>query len=638
MSRRVESQRDQFAYRIAAEHCPHQDLADSHRAHGTVHTTGGRILPGWKLAVADTATQQSRLADPAGWSHHVAVTPSGLAVAGARAYASLRGLGDPHDSDYSRVMQSPERVARVGRHYDAMPDHDPAALPHYHAMLKEVGDQYDFMTNRLGIKVQPVDYDPYAHVGEMMADVNNNKTLKVLGTHVTGGHPVFGNEGNDKFRAVHDFFGHAATGRDFDRHGEHATYLAHARMFSPHAVPALTNETLGQNSSLILNGHFGPQKIGVIPRHVTAARLAMPLPLPEGITFHYHETDDTIPDGIYDQEFESPAVEARHNDDHVGYLAWDYDRYPAPTMVNVHPDYRRHGIGTALWDFARQHEPDLQHSENLTDLGEKWVNHEQSRTAGLDSLDDLAAAGYNTDEWSRWQGGGCLEYAHALLEKFPHLSAGALYRDDGEFSDFQHHFAHDDTHAYDSAGRHPLPYHGVHGDMKMLLNDDLGDYDEPDPDEVAAAHQHIERNGIGPRTDPHTASRPRLAMPAPLPDDITFQLHRRQDTLDEAMRHSKFFADVPTVTAHLGDDPDPIGHLEWHGIDSGYPVGQVEFIHVKPDHRRHSIATAMFDWVKQNAEPRLHHSDEHTELGRQWVNHEQSRPGTTTPPSDTQSQ
>lgn len=276
MSRRVESQRDQFAYRIAAEHCPHQDLADSHRAHGTVHTTGGRILPGWKLAVADTATQQSRLADPTGWSHHVAVTPSGLAVAGARAYASLKGLDDPHDTDYSRIMQSPERVARVGRHYDAMPDHDPAALPHYQSMLKEVGDQYDFMTNRLGIKVQPVDYDPYAHVGEMMADVNNNKTLKVLGTHVTGGHPVFGNEGNDKFRAVHDFFGHAATGRDFDRHGEHATYLAHARMFSPHAVPALTNETLGQNSSLILNGHFGPQKIGVIPRHVTATRLAMP--------------------------------------------------------------------------------------------------------------------------------------------------------------------------------------------------------------------------------------------------------------------------------------------------------------------------------------------------------------------------
>lgn len=269
-----------------ARHRPHPDLAESLRAHGTVHTTGGRVLPGRRTAVADTATQQSRLADPAGWSHHVAIAPSGLAVAGARAYASLRGLDDPHDTDYSGIMQSPERVARVGRHYDAMPDHDPAALPHYHAMLKEVGDQYDFMTNRLGIRVQPVDYDPYAHVGEMMADINGNRTLKVLGTHITGGHPVFGNEGNDKFRAVHDFFGHAATGRDFDRHGEHATYLAHARMFSPHAVPALTNETLGQNSSLILNGHFGPQKIGTIPRHHTAHRTAMADPAAAWDTDH----------------------------------------------------------------------------------------------------------------------------------------------------------------------------------------------------------------------------------------------------------------------------------------------------------------------------------------------------------------
>lgn len=271
MSRRIEPQREQFPHRIAA-HVPHPDLAESHRAHGTVHTSGGRILPGWKLAVADAATQASRLADPTGWTHHVAVAPSPLAIQGARAYASLKGLPDPHDTDYTHIMQSPERVARVGRHFDALPTYSPEAVPHFAAMADEVNHQYDFLTNRLGIRVQPVDYDPYAHVGEMMADVANNKTLKVLGSHVTGGHPVFGTEGNDRFRAVHDFFGHAATGRDFDRHGEHATYLAHAKMFTPAALPALTTETLGQNSSLILNGHFGPNKIGIIPRELTAVR------------------------------------------------------------------------------------------------------------------------------------------------------------------------------------------------------------------------------------------------------------------------------------------------------------------------------------------------------------------------------
>jgi hypothetical protein len=127
----------------------------------------------------------------------------------------------------------------------------------------------------------------------MMADVNNNKTLKVLGSHVTGGHPIFGNEDNDKFRAVHDFFGHAATGRDFDRHGEHATYLAHGKMFTPDALPALTTETLGQNSSLILNGHFGPNKIGTIPRELTASRTAMP-------------SEYDVYDGFYDEDEYDP--------------------------------------------------------------------------------------------------------------------------------------------------------------------------------------------------------------------------------------------------------------------------------------------------------------------------------------------
>jgi hypothetical protein len=267
MSRRILTAREQhemlLPWRTAAPK-RHFDLDEALRSHGVVHTTGGRRLP-THHAVADERTQETRLLDPRGWERHTTFTPSGLAIQGARAYSSLKGLPDPHQVHYTDVTQTPDTVRTVGRLYDKLPEHDKAAIPSFEAMRQEVNHQHDFMTKRLGIKTQTVNHDPYSDVHEMMDDINKNKTLKVLGTHATGGHPYFTDEENDKFRAVHDFFGHAATGRSFDRHGEQAAYLAHAQMFTPHAAPALTSETKGQNSSLILNGHFGPQKIALLP-------------------------------------------------------------------------------------------------------------------------------------------------------------------------------------------------------------------------------------------------------------------------------------------------------------------------------------------------------------------------------------
>lgn len=236
----------------------HPDLHHALRMHGSVHTTGGRVLYGHRTAAA--------FHDPAGWQPSKGFTPSQHAMAGATAYTSLMGLQDPHAGhiNYQGAIRTPESVQSVGRHYDSLPNLDKSSLPSFNAMRDEVNKQHDFMTNRLGIRTQAVDHDPYPDVHAMVDDVNKNKTLKVMGTAVTGGHPYFSDDDNDKFRAVHDFFGHAATGRSFDRHGEQAAYLAHAQMFSPHALGALTSETAGQNSSLILNGQFGPQKVAAM--------------------------------------------------------------------------------------------------------------------------------------------------------------------------------------------------------------------------------------------------------------------------------------------------------------------------------------------------------------------------------------
>jgi hypothetical protein len=75
-------------------------------------------------------------------------------------------------------------------------------------------------------------------------------------------------EQNDMFRAVHDAFGHLATGRGFDRHGEEAAYQAHKSMFGNTAVKAAATELRGQNAFLIERGFFGPQKLVLLPENM----------------------------------------------------------------------------------------------------------------------------------------------------------------------------------------------------------------------------------------------------------------------------------------------------------------------------------------------------------------------------------
>ena len=256
----------------------HPDLHMQERTCGVCHSAGGRYLPRFVTAAAPGFD------DPAGWSLHKSFQPSQIAQQGASAYSSLQGLPDPHSgsTDYLNAKRTPESVKAVSQNYDSLPEYDPAAVKHFDAMQRDVKNQHDFMTKHLGIQTQTVDQDPYKDVHEMMHDINNNKRLQVLGTHATGGHPYFDDDTNDKFRAVHDFFGHAATGRSFDRHGEQAAYLAHAKMFSPEAQPALATETRGQNSSLIYNGGFQPQKTALLhPQFWSgggALHVAMPAP------------------------------------------------------------------------------------------------------------------------------------------------------------------------------------------------------------------------------------------------------------------------------------------------------------------------------------------------------------------------
>lgn len=233
---------------------------------GCYHTSCGRVLRNRFTAAIE---------DPAMDHPAPVIEPVQHVIEGARAYAHMRGMADPHAGiDYHKVGTNRDLISSLGHAYDALPNHDPSALSHFHAMRDEVNKQYDHLTNHMGIRAHFVDRDPYPDVHALADDVRNNHRIQVLKTSQTGSHPVFSDDENDKFRAVHDVFGHLGTGRDFDRHGEEAAYQAHARMFPEHARGALASETRGQNGSLIVNSHFGPQKIALMPRRLWHPGLA----------------------------------------------------------------------------------------------------------------------------------------------------------------------------------------------------------------------------------------------------------------------------------------------------------------------------------------------------------------------------
>lgn len=184
---------------------------------------------------------------------------------GALEYVYKKGLKYDQTIDYNKVVANRERASRIADLYEKLPVKDVEAIDEYEALASEVEEQFDFMTKNLGIKVEFVPDDPYKTSQEMFADVSKG-TLKVLQTASTGAHPLFSDKQNDKFRAVHDYFGHAATGRGFGQDGEEAAWVHHSQMFTEKARGALTTETRGQNSFFNNRGRqFAEQKVALLP-------------------------------------------------------------------------------------------------------------------------------------------------------------------------------------------------------------------------------------------------------------------------------------------------------------------------------------------------------------------------------------
>ncbi|MFI7609302.1 hypothetical protein ACIBTV_29900 [Micromonospora sp. NPDC049366] len=175
---------------------------------------------------------------------------------------------------YARVRLDPVVGAAIADAYLAAPVRDERAYAAYAAFCRETVQQFHFLIGRvefggLGITVRIVDEDPYTEAGPMIDDVRHRR-LRVWASAASGNpHPYLSDAENDMFRAVHDVFGHAASGRGFDRHGEEAAWLKHATMYSTLARRAMTTETRGQNCAQVFRyggGRFPEQKAALLPR------------------------------------------------------------------------------------------------------------------------------------------------------------------------------------------------------------------------------------------------------------------------------------------------------------------------------------------------------------------------------------
>jgi hypothetical protein len=184
---------------------------------------------------------------------------------GAKEYLFQKGLKGDDTIDYTKIVANRERASQIADLYENLPKMDRDAVDEYEALASEVEEQFDYMTKVLGVKVEFVADDPYKTSKEMFEDVSKG-SLKVLSTATTGAHPLFSDEQNDKFRAVHDYFGHAATGRGFGQDGEESAWVHHSQMFTEKARGALTTETRGQNSFFNNRGkQFADQKVALLP-------------------------------------------------------------------------------------------------------------------------------------------------------------------------------------------------------------------------------------------------------------------------------------------------------------------------------------------------------------------------------------
>lgn len=160
-------------------------------------------------------------------------------------------LASTHHPEYKKAVfedyakNRPDIVKETRAH-----DYDSLVKGSYRKLGKETSAQFDHMP----VKMQFHDgHMSYHNSNEMLRDVHLHKNLTVFRggdrhEHLHHTDKQTGLNENEKFRAVHDYFGHGIHGNSFGSKGEEIAWHSHKKMFSEGASVAMTSETRGQNS------------------------------------------------------------------------------------------------------------------------------------------------------------------------------------------------------------------------------------------------------------------------------------------------------------------------------------------------------------------------------------------------------
>lgn len=236
------------------------------------------------------------------------------------------------------IAHNPEVANRIAQAYEAMSHNpnDPAVKKSYEAAKNDIDTQWHFAQDNMGIKFEPwtKEGQPYANSKEMTADVKDNKHLYFFrGGEMPVDHPLAavdpktGLTWNDKLRAIHDLFGHAAHDFQFGPKGEENAWNVHRQMFSPEAIPAITTETRGQNSWVNFGEHLKNAE-GKIPAKGEQGYVPPPERpfaqqksgiLPE----EFHQPNQTAAEGLKTNKTASPEWKQR-----VADTKWETDDKP----------------------------------------------------------------------------------------------------------------------------------------------------------------------------------------------------------------------------------------------------------------------------------------------------------------------